>query len=71
MGKEWIKFNKSEKVYHDLYFKDVYSKLVSMEKLYITHKFEFYNNAFHWPKIINSIPGIGKIYYIDYSENMT
>ena len=74
MGKKWIKFQqkkKTEIVYHDLSFKDVYLKLVSMKKLYITHKFEVYNDAFYWPKIMNCIPGIGEIYHLDYSENMT
>ena len=41
-----------------------------MKKLYVTHKFEVYNNAFHWPKIINSIPGIGEIYHLDYSDSV-
>ena len=69
---KWIKFQKkTQRVYHDLSLKDVYLKLVFMKKLYITHKFEVYNNAFHWPKIISSIPGIAKIYHLDYSENMT
>ena len=62
---------KKLRVHHDLSFKDVYLKLVSMKKLYITHKLEVYNDAFHWLKIITSIPGIGEIYHLDYSENMT
>ena len=47
MGKKWIKLKKKkERVYHDLSFKDVYLKLVSMKKLYITRKCEVYNDAF-------------------------
>ena len=41
---------KKLRVHHDLSFKDVYLKLVSMKKLYITHKLEVYNDAFHWLK---------------------
>ena len=73
MGKKWIKLKKkktAEIVYHDLSFIDVCLKFVSMKKLYITHKIDVYNDAFHWPKIINSIPGIGEIYHLGYSENM-
>ena len=55
------------RVYHDLSC----LKLDFLKKLYITYKFEVYNNIFHWPKIINSILGIGEIYLLDYSENMT
>ena len=37
MGKKWKKVQKTtERVYHDLSFKDVHLKLVSMKKLYIT-----------------------------------
>ena len=43
MGKKWIKFRKK----HDLSFKAVYLKLVFMENLHITHKFEVYNDEFH------------------------
>ena len=42
-----------------------------MKKLYITHKLEVYDDAFHWLKIITSIPDIGEIYHLDYSQNMT
>ena len=77
MGKKWTKFKKKNKqkknreyIYYYLFFKDVFLKLASMKKLYVTHKFEVYNNAFHWPKIINSIPGIGEIYLLDYSDSV-
>ena len=72
-GKEVDKIKKkqkTERIYHDLSFIDACSKFVSMKKLYITHKIDVYNDAFHWPKIINSIPGIGEIYHLGYSENM-
>ena len=37
MGKKWKKVQKTiKRVYHDLSFKDVYLKLASMKKLYIT-----------------------------------
>ena len=70
MGKKWKKVQKTtERVYHDLSFKDVHLKLVSMKKLYITWIWSL-QQCISLAKN-NSTPGIGEICYLGYSENMT
>ena len=32
---------------------------------------KYYNDKFHWPKILSTIPEQGEIYHMDYSENLS
>ena len=69
--KETKKSNKTERVEHQLSFRDILQKLNKIKKEYITHKCQIYNNKAHWPTILESSNTHGEIYYMDYSENLT
>ena len=60
---------KCERVSHEIPCKDAYSKLLSMKNLYTSHKFEVYNDALKWPKVLETTKDNGEIYHIDFSEN--
>ena len=60
---------KCKRVSHEIPYKDAYSKL-SMKNLYTSHKFEVYNNAFNWPKVLEKTKDVGEIYHMDFSENL-
>ena len=63
--------NKTEKVTKEMSFKDLYTKIVPMKKKYTTHKYEVYNNVFHWPSILSTTKDHGEIFHIYYSENLS
>ena len=42
-----------------------------MKKEYCTHKYQVYNDSFHWPRIVATVPEYGSIFHMDYSENMS
>ena len=71
MGKQWTKFQKkTEKVSYEMSFKDAYYMMVATKKLDNMHKFDVYNDTFHWPHILSTTTDIGEIYHLDYSENI-
>ena len=39
--------------------------------MYTTHKYQVFNDQFHWPKILATANDIGEIYHMDYSENLS
>lgn len=41
------------------------------KKAYMVHKFFVYNDKYHWPKIVSTVPEFGEITHSDYSENMS
>lgn len=63
--------DKTERVEHSLSFKELYQKLVAYKKIYTSHKYQVYNNQFHWPKILSTCDQIGEIYHMDFSENLS
>ena len=62
---------KTERVEYSLTFKELYQKFVACKKVYTSHKYQVYNNQFHWPKILASCDQIGDIYHMDFSENLS
>ena len=50
-------------------YQETYKQLGSMKTTYLMHKFQVYNDTYHWPKILNTVE-IGSIYHMDYSENI-
>ena len=71
--KETKKLNKTERVEHQLSFRDILQKLNKIKKdhTYITHKFQIYNDKAHWPTILETANTDGEIYHMDFSENLT
>ena len=67
-GKEIEKISiKTEKVMNSKSFKEIYNLLSSSRNVY-----QIYNDKFHWPKILSTIPEQGEIiYHMDYSENLS
>lgn len=53
-----------------IYLFVIYDRLNNMKKEYSIHKYQIYNDKFHWPKILATIEIIGPIYHMDYSENL-
>ena len=60
---------KTERVEHTMTYSEIYQKLISLKKVYTTHKYQVFNNQFHCPKILTTANDIGEIYHMDYSEN--
>ena len=52
-------------------FKELYQRLVACKKIYTCHKFQVFNDQFHWPKILETCDQIGEIYHMDFSENLS
>ena len=38
--------------------------------LYLVHRFEYKNDQFHWPQILD-LTDLGHVYHMDYSENIS
>ena len=71
-GKMETKTSKrTEKVEKVMTYKDLFNKLFSLKKQYCLHKYQVYNDMFHWPKILESVSDYGPIYHMDYSENLS
>ena len=49
-------------------YSEIYKKMISLKKVYTTHKYQVFNDQFHWPKILATANDIGEIYHMDYSE---
>ena len=81
--REYLKYNKekdtvesktskfTDRVQTKMLYKDLYERIRSMRKAYMVHKFFVYNDKYHWPKILSTVPDIGEIVHLDYSENMS
>ena len=50
---------------------EVYGKLNGMRLEYLIHKYQIYNDRFHWPTILATTENLGNILHIDYSENVS
>ena len=67
-GEEKEKISKKvEKVIRERTFEDVYDKLYKRNQKYIMHKYQVYNDKYHWPRILATVTD-GPIYHMDYSE---
>lgn len=62
--KPYMKINKDEQVVEkvsekadwtelSITFEEIYSSLMSLKKLYTSHKYQVYNDQFHWPKTLD------------------
>ena len=60
----------TERVTKQITYKELYEKMCNLKKEYCTHKYFVYNDKYHWPRILASVPEYGPIYHMDYSENM-
>ena len=70
-GKVIDKISKrTEKVPHKISYEELYNNLVELKKKYTMHKYQVYNDIFHWKSILNTSTD-GPIYHMDYSENLT
>ena len=38
---------------------------------YLIHKYQIYNDRFHWPTILATTENLGNILHMDYSENVS
>ena len=52
-------------------YKDVYKNLVSSKAVYLKHKYQLYNDGYHWSHILSTVQQYGSIYHMDFSENLT
>ena len=60
---------KNERVHHTLPFADALKQFNSLKQKYLAHKFQVYNDMYHWPQILSATE-FGPIYHMDYSENL-
>ena len=52
-------------------FKEPSHRLVACKKVYTCHKFQVFNDQFHWPKILATCDQIGEIYHMGFSDNLS
>ena len=62
---------KTQRVEHFLSYEEIYKKLSACKKDYTCHKYQVFNDKFHWPRILATCEDIGVIYHMDYSENLS
>ena len=62
---------KTEQVEHTTTYSEIYKTLISLKKVYTTHKYQVLTEQFHWPKIMATANDIGEIYHMDYSKNLS
>ena len=62
---------RTEQVEHTMTYSEIYKKLISLKKVYTTHKYQVSNDQFHWSKILATANDIGEIYHMDYPENLS
>ena len=62
---------RTERVSDSMTFKELYTELVAMKKVYLMHRYEINNNFYQWPLILATIETHGSIFHIDFSENLT
>ena len=62
---------RTERVDRQMKVSEVYNNLVEMKQEYLVHKYQIYNDRFHWPLIMAESQAIGEsIFHMDYSENV-
>ena len=42
-----------------------------MQKQYLVHKYEVFNDMHHWPVILSTTSEMGPTYHLDFSENIS
>ena len=52
-------------------YEDCFKTFFTLKKAYTSHKYQVYNDIYHWPKIWSSTVEYGPIYHLDYSENLS
>ena len=50
-------------------YEDLVKKVWKIQKQYLVHKYEVFNDMHHWPVILSTTSEMGPIYYMDFSEN--
>ena len=60
-----------EQVSTQVIYKDLNKKLCNLQKSYCSHKFLVYDNIYHWPRILATVPEYGPILQMDFSENLS
>ena len=71
-GKEVEKISKkTEKVQTTMKYENVYTELSSCRSIYLKHKYQLYNDSYHWSHILSTVEQYGCIYHMDFSENLT
>ena len=61
---------KTKKVQHMMTYREIYQKLVKNRKQYLAHRYRLKNDKLHWPKILSTTGEYGKIFHMDFSENL-
>ena len=51
-------------------YSELFTELCRYKKPYLVHKYEVFNDIYHWPKILQTATDIGPIYRMDFSENI-
>ena len=69
--KETKKSNKTERVEHQLSFRDILQKLNKIKKEYIKNKFQIYNDKAYRPTILETPNTYEGTYHMDFSESLT
>ena len=63
--------NKVEPVEYQLSYHQIYQKLAAMRSDYIKHKYQIYNDKYHWPIILSTTEKYEEIYHMDFLENLS
>ena len=54
-----------------LTYEEIHKKLGTVKKDYTCHKYQVFNDKFHWPRIMATRSDIGVVYHKDYSEDLS
>ena len=52
-------------------YEELVKKVWKMQKQYLVHKYEVFNDMHHWPVILSTTSEMGPIYHMDFSENIS
>ena len=62
---------RTERVIDSMTFKELYTKLLAMKKVYLMHRYQVNNDVYQGPLILATIQTHGSIFHMDFSENLT
>ena len=65
------KSSRCERVDHEASYDFLFDKLMNIQHSYLFHRFQVCNDNFEWKNILLTVPNLGPIFHLDFSENIT
>lgn len=61
---------KTERVHHTLPLSECLDKFKLSKLSYLSHQYQVHNDTYQWPQVLSTVPTLGPIYHMDYSESL-